>query len=102
VVSEVGESEGDAFDAFGEVVDRFCWAVGYVGVVPGDDLITPAADGSSQTLNFWRHFRVGEVGDAFVDPLNGEVRVGVGVDVSDDFIGAVGEPHFLVWVTSTK
>lgn len=52
-----------AFDAFGEVIDSFCWAVSDVGVAPGDDLITPTADCAAETANLWRHLWVGEVFD---------------------------------------
>jgi len=39
-VGEAAESEGDAFDASGEIVDRFGGAVGHAGAVPVEDLGT--------------------------------------------------------------
>ena len=36
---------------------------------------------------------VGEVADDLVDPLDGELVVGVVVDLADDLFGVPGEPH---------
>ena len=80
------EPERDSFDAFDEVVDGFGRPVGDVGVVPGDDLVSPTFDGASEAADLERHLGVGEVSADVVDPGSGDVGVGVVVDLTDDFL----------------
>ncbi len=51
VVGEVGESEGDAFDAFDQVVGGLGGCVGDSGGVPVGDLVSPVPDGASQPVD---------------------------------------------------
>ena len=85
---EAVESERCALDAFDEVVDRFGRSVGDVSLVPGNDLVAPFADGAAEATDFEGHGVVGEVAGDLGDPLGGEVRVGVVVDLADDLLSA--------------
>ena len=54
VVGEVAEPEGDSFDSFDQVVDRFGGSVRDAGMVPGDDLGVPAGEGTPEPVGFSR------------------------------------------------
>jgi hypothetical protein len=54
--------------------------------VPGDDLVPPPADGAAEPAHLDGHLGVGEVADDLVHPCFGEGRVGVVVDLADDFL----------------
>ena len=98
---EVHESERDAFDPLGEVVDGFGRAVGDVRLVPRDDLGGPAGDGAPETSNLDWHLAVGEITSDFGDSLGGELDVGVVVDLTDDLFCVPRKPHFSAWVTGS-
>ncbi len=55
-------------------------------MVPGDDLVLPAHDGAPEAAHLDGHVDVGEVADDVVDPLSRELRIGVVVDLTDDFL----------------
>ena len=78
VVVEVGESEGDAFDAFDQIVGGLGGCVGDSGGVPVGDLVSPVRDGASQPVDLGGHGGVLEVLGELVD--GGGAQVGV-VDV---------------------
>ena len=67
--------------------------------MPGDDVVAPALDRSTEPTHFERHGVVGEVADDFIDPGVGESGVGVVVDLADDFFGAPGELDLALGVT---
>ena len=73
VVGEAAEPEGSAFDASGEVVDRFGGAVGEVGAVPVHDRLMPAAEGAAEAAQLGRAVGVGEVVGEFGEVGAGEL-----------------------------
>ena len=99
---EFGEPEGGSFHPFGEIVDRFSRPIAHVGVVPRHNLLGPFLDGATEPANLDRHFRVGEITDDLGDPLTGQIRVGVGVGLTDDLFRVPREPHFSAVVTGTN
>ncbi len=79
------KSEGGALDAFDQVVDRFGRPVRHVGLVPGDDLVTPFADRAAETANLERHRLVCKVAHDRGNPFDSEFEIGVVVDLTDHF-----------------
>ena len=77
---EVGESEGDAFDAFDEVVGCFGGGVGDACCVPVGDLGAPAGEGPAEPVDLWGQVGVLEVMRELVEGRGAEVGV---VDVVD-------------------
>ena len=60
-MGEAAESEGGAFDAFDEIVDRFGGAVGDPGAVSVYDRGVPATEGAAQPAQPGRAIGVGEI-----------------------------------------
>ena len=58
VVVEAAEPERHPLDPLDQVVDRFGRAVGHVGAVPGDDLVSPPAERAAEGAHLERHLGV--------------------------------------------
>jgi hypothetical protein len=93
VVAEPSKPERDPFDPFDEIVDGFGGSVGDVASMPGNDLVFPPQQGPAERVDL-RGTRVvleipAEPGDEHV----GEVRVGVGIDLTDHLFGVPRRFH---------
>ena len=64
-----------------------------MGVVPGDDLVTPASDRAAEAADLDGHRLVGEVAGDVVDPGRGEFGVGVVVCLADHLFGVPSHAH---------
>ena len=60
------------------------------------------ADGAPEATHLGRHLGVGEVTHDLVDPGDGELVVGVVVDLADDLLGVPGEPHLPLRVAGSE
>lgn len=96
---EVPHAERHTLHSIDRVVDGFGRPVGDVGPVSGDDLVTPAGDRAAEPADLEGHGTVGEVAHDLVDPLGGELRVGVVIDLTHDLLRVPREPHLASWVT---
>ena len=85
-MGEVPHPERDALDPLYQVVDGLGRPVADVGSMPGDDLVAPAGDRAAEPADLGWHLAVGEVPHDLVDPVAGELVVGVVVDLTDDFL----------------
>ena len=61
-------------------------AVGDLGLMPGDDLGSPAAHGAAELTDLGRTVVVAHVLGELVDPLEREVGVAVGVELADSLL----------------
>ena len=86
VVAEVHQPERDSLDPFREVVDGFGGPVGDVGAMPRTDLIRPLRDRPPETADLERHLEIAEVATDLGDPLDGELLVGVFVDLTNHLL----------------
>ena len=102
MMSEVHQAERDALDAFGEVVDALGRPVRDMRPVPCGDLCSPLLDGPSEASNLDGHRLISEVADDLSNPGVGELRIGVGVCLTDHFLRVPREPHLLFRVASTQ
>lgn len=102
MMPEVDETEREAFDAFGEVVDAFGRSGRDVRAMPCGDLCRPLLDGAAEALILDGHRLVGEVADDLSDPLVSEFGVAVGVCLANDFLRVPREPDFLFRVASAQ
>ena len=70
--------------------------------MPGDDLVALAGDGAAEPTELEGHVAVGEVARCLVDPLSGELVVGLVVDLTHDFLGVPREPDLASWVAGAE
>ena len=96
------EPEGDALDAFDQVVHRFGRSVGEVAVVPGGDLQSPALERAAQRANLRGSDLVREICSQFIEPSERQFLVLVAVELADRFFGVPGCAHVAVRVTGLE
>ena len=95
---EAAESEGGAFDAFDQIVDRFGGSVGDAGVVPVDDGDLPAGQGAAQAAQFGRAVGVAQVLDEFGGVALGELGAVDVIEAAEGLFGVPRQADLAVWV----
>jgi hypothetical protein len=84
------EAEGGPLHPIDQVVDRLGGPVAHVGGVPGGDLTPPPEEGPAERAGLDRVVGVLEVTAELGEPLEGEVGIGVGVELADRFLRLPG------------
>ena len=102
VVVEVGEPEGGAFDAFGQVVGCFGGGVGDSGGVPVGDLGSPGGDGAPEPVDLFGHARFLEVGGELGDGGGADFGAGDVIDAAQGLFGVPGVADLAVGVSGVE
>ena len=102
VVPERREAEGGPLHPLDQVVDRLRGPVGDVGDVPGGDLLPPADQRAAEGAGLDRVVGVLEVVTELGHPLEGELGIGVLVELPDGFLGFPAGGHITVRIAGPE